>query len=54
MKALRTSHKSINFLIQPSEREAVLEVLYIMPNWLVREELTEEGLSLFFSYGRKE
>ncbi len=43
----------MTFLIQPSEREAVLEVLHIMPRWHVDEELGPEGLSLRFRYVRE-
>ncbi len=52
MTALRTEHKSMTFLVAPDSREAVLEVLHIMPRWAVREELGPEGLSLHFAYER--
>lgn len=41
------------FLVEPASRDAVLEVLHIMPHWQVDEELSPEGLALRFSYGRK-
>lgn len=54
MQTLRTEHKSITFLVLPGERGAVLDVLHMMPHWHVQEILNEEGLSLYFSYGKKE
>lgn len=44
----------MTFLVDPSSRDAVLEVLHIMPRWDVREELGPDGLALHFSYVMKE
>lgn len=44
----------MTFLLDPSSREAVLEVLHIMPRWDVREELRPDGVLLCFSYVMKE